>query len=135
LRTGEVNSLIGHGLFDFGDIDGAYGRARLQHPLGLATDGTALFVADTYNHKIKRLDLNARTITTLAGTGEPGTGQPGAALQLREPSGLAWAGGELIIADTNNHRLVRLNPQTGSWSELTPRFNDTQQSPNLVEKR
>ena len=56
----QVRRLVGRGLFDFGDVDGVAGQARLQHPLGVAAtteDGAPLvYVADTYNDKLKRLD-------------------------------------------------------------------------------
>jgi DNA-binding beta-propeller fold protein YncE len=103
LRTRAVRTLVGLDLFVFGDVDGTGDRARLQHPLGVATvpgEPGVVYVADTYNHRIKRLDVARRTIRTLAGTPrrEP----------LFEPSGLAWVGNEFVVTDTNHHRLVRL---------------------------
>src|SRR5919202_3481011 len=58
----EVQTLAGGDLFDFGDRDGAGDDVRLQHPLGLALYRNQLFIADTYNHKIKLLDPRARTV-------------------------------------------------------------------------
>lgn len=123
LGDGDVETLVGHGLFEFGDADGAYGRARLQHPLGVATDGRQIFIADTYNHKVKALDLEARSVRTVAGSGRPGSGDPHGALELYEPGGLAWMDGKLYIADTNNHRVVVLDPAASeaNWHELTIR--------------
>jgi DNA-binding beta-propeller fold protein YncE len=120
VRAGKVFTVIGHGLFTFGDADGDASRALLQHALGvsLLPEGK-LLVADTYNHKIKVLDPAARTVKTLAGTGKPGTGAMGEAVQFFEPASVAVANGtEAFVADTNNHRIVRLNPATGAWQEV-----------------
>ena len=112
LDTDRVETLVGTGLFDFGDTDAAAERVRLQHPLAVclwptAPNGPALLVADTYNHKIKRLDPRTREATTLLGA--PGTGAHtdgvGTAARFSEPGGLALARGKLFVADTNNHAL------------------------------
>jgi hypothetical protein len=118
LASERVETMIGRGLFDFGDIDGEAARARLQHPLGVAASGSKILVADTYNHKIKELDPEARMIRTLYGDGKPGTDR-GEALALFEPGGLHALDGELYIADTNNHRVVRAGVSTSTWREVT----------------
>jgi len=111
LATGAVTTLVGLGLFVFGDEDGVGDEARLQHVEGLAhADGT-LYLADTYNHKLKRLDPATRAVTTVAGQAEPGYQDGGPALaRFDEPSGLSVADGQLYVADLNNHaaRLVDL---------------------------
>lgn len=123
LSDGDVETLVGHGLFDYGDADGAFGRARLQHPLGLTFGASAseIYIADTFNHKIRRADLAARTVTTVAGSGQPGTGRHEGPLELFEPGGLTWLAEWLYIADTNNHRIVALDPVGGGWHELAIR--------------
>ncbi len=88
-------------LFTFGDVDGASPDARLQHALGITLVDGKLYVADTYNHKIKVVDPVSQTSQTLAGTGQPGNNDSPA--QFHEPCGLAAAGGKLFVADTNNH--------------------------------
>jgi thiol-disulfide isomerase/thioredoxin len=118
LAAERIETLVGRGLFDFGDVDGDLKRARLQHPLGVAAWGPQVLVADTYNHKIKVLDPEARTIRTLHGDGKPGADR-GEALALFEPGGLHAAGGDLYVADTNNHRVVRVALSSGAWSEVT----------------
>ncbi len=72
LETGEGGGTgllagSGDGLFDFGDVDGVGREARFQHPLGVAFDGARLFVADTYNDKIKQIDPATGAVTTFAG--------------------------------------------------------------------
>ncbi|MDQ3743359.1 MAG: redoxin domain-containing protein [Acidobacteriota bacterium] len=98
----EVQTLAGGDLFDFGDRDGEGDDVRLQHPLGLALHEGHLFIADTYNHKIKVLDPRARTVKTFAGTGKSGQ-TDGAGASFYEPGGLTVARGKLYVADTDNH--------------------------------
>ncbi|QDU28289.1 Thiol-disulfide oxidoreductase ResA [Anatilimnocola aggregata] len=81
-------------LFTFGDRDGAANQVLLQHPLGVAYREGQLFIADTYNSKIKELDLKTATVRTLAGSGPN---------SFDEPGGLSIAGDQLFVADTNNH--------------------------------
>jgi thiol-disulfide isomerase/thioredoxin len=100
--SGAVRTIIGQGLFEFGDMDGDYLKARLQHPLGILWYQGVLYVADTYNHKIKTVDPGAARATTWLGSGDPGW-RDGDAPQFYEPGGLAGAGDRLYIADTNNH--------------------------------
>jgi hypothetical protein len=90
-------------LFAFGDADGQGQRIRLQHALGVLYHDGLLYVADTYNNKIKVIDPRKVTSITLAGSGEPGAADEPA--QFDEPAGLAYAGGKLYVADTNNHAI------------------------------
>jgi thiol-disulfide isomerase/thioredoxin len=99
--SGEVTTLVGEGLFEFGDNDGTGSAVRLQHALGVAYHSGLLYVADTYNSKIKVLDPVKRTCTTFLG--EP-AGWLGDAL-FNEPGGLSFAGDTLYVADTNSHRI------------------------------
>jgi sugar lactone lactonase YvrE len=116
-RSGHIETLAGHGLFIFGDLDGAREDALLQHPLGVAAYGDVLYVADTYNHKIRRFDLKHDTVATLAGVGHPGRAE-GDRLALYEPGGLAIWNRDLFIADTNNDRIIHYRLDTGRWREI-----------------
>ncbi|KAK5772018.1 hypothetical protein PVK06_048278 [Gossypium arboreum] len=122
LKTGGSRLLAGgdpvfsENLFRFGDHDGVGSDVLLQHPLGVlcAKDGQ-IYIADSYNHKIKKLDPASKRVTTLAGTGKAGF-KDGKALaaQLSEPSGIIEAeNGRLIMADTNNSliRYLDLNKE------------------------
>ena len=88
----------------------------LASPMGVAVsaDG-AIFVADTANHRIRRIDPLGN-VATVAGTGLPGfsgDGGPAADARLHFPSGLAFdSAGNLLIADSANHRIRRLVPNT-----------------------
>ena len=113
---GDVNTIVGTGLFDFGDVDGTGDEVRLQHALGITVsdDGT-LYVADTYNNKIKRVDPATRESVTYLGTGEPGL-VDGETPAFYEPGGIDYADGKLYIADTNNNviRVAELSSGTVS---------------------
>lgn len=117
IASGDVETLVGGDLFDFGDVDGSGDDVRLQHPLGvIAIDGEVL-IADTYNHKIKELDPEARTVKTLLGTGKPGQSD-GAVPSFYEPGGLSVANGKLYVADTNNHAVRLVDLRTKQTSTL-----------------
>ena len=104
INAGQVKTLVGGDLFEFGDVDGTGDDVRLQHPLGLLAYGDKVLIADTYNHKIKELDPKKEKVTCLFGTGKPGQAD-GASPSFYEPGGLAVANGKLYVADTNAHRI------------------------------
>ena len=93
-------------LFEFGDVDGVPPNVRFQHPIGLAYHDDALYVADSYNHKVRKvsLDRTPGETTSVLGDGKPGDGIDPP--RLHEPEGLAVAGSKLYVADTNNHRIL-----------------------------
>jgi sugar lactone lactonase YvrE len=118
---GDVHTYVGTGLFDFGDKDGQGDAVRLQHPFGVAEHGETLYVADTYNSKIKRLDPRTRTVTSWLGAAERGRADgAGTAAHFNEPEGVSIAGNRLYIADTNNHavRVVDLDDPEGRVSTV-----------------
>ena len=120
-KGGRVSSIVGYDLFVFGDVDGVGDEVRLQHPLGIHHHDGVLYVADTYNNKIKRVFPKTRSALTFLGTGEPGDMDgPGMMAQFHEPSDVSIAGGKLYIADTNNHaiRVADLNTLEVSTLEL-----------------
>jgi YVTN family beta-propeller protein len=101
IENGEVKTAVGEGLFTFGDSD--TGELLLQHPQGVVCGrigdgcgGGRLFVADTYNHKVKAYDPHSKTMMTLLEG-------------LHEPGGIAKKGCDLYIADTNAHTVIRFD--------------------------
>lgn len=119
--SGEVKTIVGTGLFDFGDVDGIGDTVRLQHALGVvvAPDGL-LYITDTYNNKIKVIDPVARASRTFAGTGEAGlVDGPLSEAQFYEPGGLDYVDGKLYIADTNNHVIRVIDLETETVSTLS----------------
>ncbi|MBS3054658.1 MAG: redoxin domain-containing protein [Candidatus Aenigmarchaeota archaeon] len=109
--SGAVETLIGKGLFVFGHADGTFGNALLQHPLGVDYANAKVYVADTYNHAIREVDLKNRTVSTLIGRKPSNVctvaGSECDSLPLYEPNDVVALGDALLIADTNNH-LIRL---------------------------
>jgi thiol-disulfide isomerase/thioredoxin len=108
---GEVKTVVGTAhlpqarLFTFGDRDGDALTARFQHPIGLVWYENLLYVADTYNHKIRAADPQSGSVRTLVGSGQRGRSDDPPSLD--EPCGVAAAAGKLYVADTNNH-LIRV---------------------------
>jgi len=107
---GDVYTLVGIDLFDFGDVDGIGPTVRLQHALGVVFVEGRLYVADTYNSKIKALDPRTRACTTFVG---------GKKTKLfNEPGGISHADGKLYVADTNAHRIQVIDLETKEVSTL-----------------
>jgi sugar lactone lactonase YvrE len=106
-QSGEVATIVGTGLFDFGDVDGEADRVRLQHPQGISTgrDGR-LLIADSYNDCLKWVDPATRSSTKWVGG-------------LNEPGGVACGPDRAYAADTNAHRIVAIDYETGEVIPLT----------------
>ncbi len=103
-------------LFDFGDIDGELGVNRLQHALGVDGDAAGnLYIADTYNSRIKIVRAGETSTHTLFGKGGSGGYQDGAShlAQFDEPGGLSYADGIVYVADTNNHVIRTIDLAAG----------------------
>jgi thiol-disulfide isomerase/thioredoxin/DNA-binding beta-propeller fold protein YncE len=115
--TGAMQTIIGEGLFEFGDQDGTGPQVRLQHPLGVALHRDRLYVADTYNHKIKSISPHLKTSQTYLGNGRRGM-EDGTMAEFYEPGGLSIAGAKLYIADTNNHAIRVADLASGEVSTL-----------------
>ncbi|XP_012283238.1 NHL repeat-containing protein 2 [Orussus abietinus] len=122
LKDGKVSAVCGadknpSNLHNFGDVDGKQYAAKLQHPLGVAWSRTEgiLYVADTYNHKIKKVDPEGNCTTVYGG------GKPTNEHTFDEPSGLAITrNGEILyVADTNNHAIKAINLKDGKVSTVS----------------
>lgn len=140
-QTATVETLVGGDLFVFGDEDGEGDEVKLQHPLGIEIYGEQVLLADTYNHKIKILNPQNKTVQTFLGSGKAGQ-TDGANAQFYEPGGLSLADGKLFIADTNNHAVRVADLKTREVSTLKieglkpPKVDENQTesfSPNLKE--
>lgn len=107
LVAGKISPVVGGAnnpmnLFAYGDADGEKYQARLQHPLGVThhpTSSSIVFVADTFNNKIKKINIQANQIQTMLITDEKG-----APFSFNEPAGLC--------ATPNSHELVKVNLST-----------------------
>lgn len=109
LEKGQVKTLIGTGLFDFGLVDGTYPKAMMQHAQGLDVDAGRVVIADTYNNTLRLYDIASGKLTT-ANVEKDALDEPGDVLQLN---------GKMFIADTNHHRIAVFDPKTGKTSTLT----------------
>lgn len=108
-ETGYVTTLVGEGLFAFGEEDGIGLAARLQYPLDIKADQSQnmLWVADTYNNKIRRIGVKTRHVSSVL-----------LDRRLDEPGGLAFSNNTLYIANTNAHEVLRLNTNNGQTEAL-----------------
>lgn len=105
-ENGVTGTVVGTGLFDFGDVDGNGDDVRLQHAQGLAFRGDGkLLVADSYNDCLKIIDMDTRNSTAWV-------------RGLNEPSGVACTETHAYVADTNAHRIAVVELKTGETSEL-----------------
>ncbi|HET9485472.1 MAG TPA: hypothetical protein VFO79_16035, partial [Xanthomonadales bacterium] len=86
------------------DVDGAATGARLQHPMGVSADstGSILWIADSYNNKVKALSLRGGSVKTLQLT-----------YRFHEPGGIHAVGNSLWVANTNAHEIVRIDTGSG----------------------
>jgi hypothetical protein len=117
---GSVDTLVGTGLFDYGNRDGRGKNAQFQHAQGVVFANGHLYVGDTYNHTIRAVDADSRNVTTVAGSGERGWSDgPGTAAKFDEPGGPGFAAGTLYVADTNNHLVRTIDTSTGIVATLS----------------
>lgn len=115
--SGTVETLVGTGLFDFGDRDGVATetdkdkKPLLQHAIAVQYVDGLVYIADTYNSKLKTIDPKTRDLRTfLSGEGKMAP--------LNEPAGLSAANGKLYVADTNGHRIQVIDIATKAVATL-----------------
>jgi len=117
--TNRVRTIAGGDLFEFGDRDGRGDAARFQHPLGVVAARGVLFVADTYNHRIRTVNPSTGDVRVFAGLGTEGSEDGVAAVaRFHEPGGLSATSDALWVADTNNHVIRRVALSNGECSTV-----------------
>ena len=105
-ELGSTGTVVGTGLFDFGDVDGKGDDVRLQHPQGITSHPEGgLLVADSYNDCIKKVDPDTRMSETWV-------------RGLNEPSGISCSETHAYVADTNAHRIAVIDLKTREIAEL-----------------
>jgi sugar lactone lactonase YvrE len=103
---GVVGTIVGTGLFDFGDVDASADEVRLQHVQGVATHSSGrLLIADSYNDCLKWVEPASRKVTTWV-------------RGLSEPGGVCCGPKHAYVADTNAHRIAMVNFETGETGDL-----------------
>ena len=117
MKENRVKTIVGQDLFVFGDVDGKGAEVRLQHPLGVTNYNGLIYIADTYNHKIKIVNPVDNTCITFSGDGHAGF-IDGKEPRFYEPGGLSFANNKLYIADTNNHAIRVIEMKTKEASTL-----------------
>ncbi|MEJ8758467.1 thioredoxin-like domain-containing protein [Pontibacter sp. H259] len=110
IDNGTVLTPLGRGLFDFGDVDGDVDDALLQHCVGVEIIDSDVYIADTYNGKIKVLDLSRNRIRTITSG-------------LHEPNDLLYLNGKLWVTSTNSHQLFKVDLSTGDKEEVAITVN------------
>ena len=133
--SGVVTTLAGApGTSGAADNVAGPGNVLFSSPRGIATDlpGTALFVADTGNHKIRKVVASNGATTTYAGTGVPGADNGvGTAASFSSPEGVASLGSDLYVADTGNHTIRKIAP-SGAVGDVTT-FAGAAGNPDFVD--
>jgi DNA-binding beta-propeller fold protein YncE len=114
-HTGTITTRAGSGAKGYSGDGGPATAATFNGPKELAVDAAGnVFIVDTENHAIRRIDAGTGTITTVAGSGRRGPGGdggPATSAELDRPHGVAIAAdGAILIGDTNNHRVRRVAP-------------------------
>jgi sugar lactone lactonase YvrE len=103
-----------------GKDDGPATKSTFSGPRGVATDGKFVYVADTGNDMIRKIDLSSMTTSAVAGTGEPGNADgDGAKAQFNNPGAVCTDSTTLYVLDADNHAVRKINLATNQVSTLT----------------
>jgi sugar lactone lactonase YvrE len=128
-HSGKISILAGTGARGFSGDGDTSTKATLNSPKGLVTDQAGnLFISDSGNHRVRKVDVQAAIIRTVAGTGKAGfkgDGQLATLAELNEPRSVALdQSGNLFIVDTKNDRIRRVDAQTGRISTVAGNGQD-----------
>jgi sugar lactone lactonase YvrE len=112
-NTGIMSSVVGTGVQGFSGDGGLATNAQLQLPHGLVVDSVGnMYIADTANHRVRKVDASTGIITTIAGTGVQGfygDGGPATDAQLYYPTYVSVdCAGNLFISDNGNRRIRKV---------------------------
>jgi sugar lactone lactonase YvrE len=117
LANGYIYTYAGNGIQGYSGDGGAASTAELSWPRGVSLDaGGNLYIADTSNDRIRRVDAASGIVTTVVGgtQGSSGDGGPAISAELSYPEGVTSdAAGNLYIADTLNNRIRKVDAATG----------------------
>jgi hypothetical protein len=132
---GTLVDVIGTGAH--GMVSGSFADSSFSRPQGMALDGDKLYVADTENHLIRRIDLKTRTVETIAGTGmqmsEYGLTGPASKIALNSPWDLQIVGRSLYIAMAGPHQIWKLDLDKMEISTFAGSGHEARQDGSLSE--
>ena len=119
IETGVVTTIAG-AVGVVGYIDGSGTQARFFIPEGITTDGNALYVSDTHNHSIRKVEIKSGLVTTFAGlSGAPGMlDSTGSNARFYYPKGITTDGRNLYLVDFGNHRVRKITLNEGVVTTL-----------------
>ena len=132
VQSGIITTVAGTGEQGLDGDGGPAVSSVLNEPRGVALDLAGnLYIADTFNYRVRKVDARTGIISTIAGSGPSGyveDGKPATSSALNIPMGLAFdTEGNLYVADTQNHLVRRIDASTsiittfaGRWSYMTP---------------
>ena len=123
VSTGILTTVAGTGLTTYNGDDIDATTAAINTPEGVGVDGLGnIYIADTANHRLRKVTVSTGKITTVAGTGTPGTGKDGilaTTSNLFRPASVAVdVEGNIYIADSANHRIRKVSASTGLISTV-----------------
>jgi hypothetical protein len=119
ISSGVVTTLAGTAGIT-GTDNGTGTAAKFNYPADLTTDGTNLYVADTFNHTIRQIVISSGEVTTLAGTAESSgySDATGTSARFYQPFGITTDGTNLYVADKKNHRIRKIVITSGAVTTL-----------------
>jgi hypothetical protein len=124
IATGAVTTLagrVGAGSAETsGSSDGIGSAAQFNAPFAITTDGISLYVADTNNNTIRKVEIATGAVTTLAGSAETSgsTDGTGPAARFQSPGGITTDGTNLYVSDTGNRAIRKIVIATGAVTTL-----------------
>lgn len=117
IATGTVTTLAGSATL--GSSNGVGAAASFAAPRGITNDGTNLYVADSFNRKIRKIEIATGTVTTIAGSATSGVSDgTGSAASFNTPEDLTTDGASLFVTDSGNNNIRKIDISTGAVTTL-----------------
>lgn len=118
-ELGKVETLIGQGLDKFGNKNGKKSEALMQNPLGVYADQNGIYVADSYNHLVRKYDYGSQSISNFSGNGIKAN-DIGQTTSYNEVSDLVFVENKAYLVDSHNNRIVVKNNGRTSILDIIP---------------
>jgi len=121
ISTGVVTTLAGNATGSYGYTNATSTSAYFNGPIGIATDGTNLYVSDYYNHSIRQIVISTGVVTTLAGNTSGNSGYvnaTGTSAYFSYPLGIAYYSGNLYVTDQSGTHIRIVSTSTGATTTL-----------------